>query len=97
MHNQIENSKGKKLYMLTIVCTNDIQPIIIVDTWKGCINRFNQHTLEINSDVLFMQLIHKEIKEDNKFAKAYMRCNRKGSESDYFKYITIEPLYTDAW
>lgn len=44
-----------------------------------------------------MQLIHKEIKEDNKFAKAYMRCNRKGSGSDYFKYITIEPLYTDAW
>ena len=40
--------------MLTIVCTNDIQPIIIVDTWKGCVKRFNQHTLEINSDVLFM-------------------------------------------
>ena len=97
MYNQIENPRGKKLYMLTIVCTNDIQPIIIVDTWKGCVNRFNQYTLEINSDVLFMQLIHKEIKEDNKFAKAYMRCNRKGSESDYFKYITIEPLYTDAW
>lgn len=97
MCNQIENRKGEKLYMLTIVCTNDIQPIIIVDTWKGCVKRFNQHTLEINSDVLFMQLIHKEIKEDNKFAEASMRCNRKGWGNDYFKYITIEPLYIDAW
>ena len=34
MYNQIENPRGKKLYMLTIVCTNNIQPIIIVDTWK---------------------------------------------------------------
>ena len=41
--------------------------------------------------------IHKKINEERHLAEASVRCNRKGLGSDYFKYITIEPLYTEAW
>nr|UVX92687.1 MAG: hypothetical protein [Bacteriophage sp.] len=44
----------------------------------------------------FAQLIHKDIDEEYHKAEASVRCNRKGWGSDYFKYITIEPLYTKA-
>ena len=56
--------------MLTIVCTNDIQLIIIVDTWKGCINRFNQNTLEINNGIKIMAASKKDaIKKYNHHKK----------------------------
>ena len=48
---------------------------------------------EQDDDRFFAQLIHKKLNELGT-AEASIRCNRKGS--DYFKYITIEPLYTDA-
>lgn len=30
-------------------------------------------------------------------ANALVICNTKGCGSNYFKNITIEPLYTEAW
>ena len=54
-------------------------------------------TTEVNDDRFFAQLIHKEINEEFHKAEASMRCNRKGWGNDFFKYITIEPLYTQAW
>lgn len=44
-----------------------------------------------------LNLYTKKINEEFNTAEAFMRCNRKGWGSDYFKYITIEPLYTEAW
>lgn len=38
-----------------------------------------------------------QVDEISHTAEASMRCNRKGWGSDFFKYITIEPLYTEAW
>lgn len=97
MYNQIENRKGEKLYILTVVSTNDIQPYITASTWEGCIKKLEQLTLEVDNDRLFAQLIHKEINKDCHRAEASMRCNKKGWGSDYFQYITIDSLYTDAW
>lgn len=97
MYNQITNKKGEKLYILTSVSTNDIKPYIKVDTWEKCKEQLEHITIEQDGVSFFAQLIHKEIDEEFNTAEASMRCNRKGWGSDYFKYITIEPLYTDAW
>ena len=97
MYSQIKNTNEEKLYIFTVVSTNDIKPYIKVDTWKGCIKKLEQVTTEVNNDRFFAQLIHKEINKDYYRAEASMRCNKKGWGSDYFQYITIEPLYTNAW
>lgn len=59
--------------------------------------RLEQVTTEVDNDRILAQLVHKEINESTNTASASMRCNKKGWGSDYFEYITIEPLYTDAW
>lgn len=97
MYGQITNEKGEKLYILTSVSTNDIKPYIKVDTWEKCKDLFSRMTIEQDDNRFFAQLIHKEVDEENHEAEASMRCNRKGWGNDYFKYITIEPLYTEAW
>lgn len=97
MYEQITNKKGENLYILTSVSTNDIKPYIKVDTWTKCREMLERMTIEGNDDRSLVQLIHKEINEKFNTANASMRCNRKGWGSDFFKYITIEPLYTKAW
>lgn len=97
MYSQIKNTKGEDLYIITIVSTNDIQPNVIVSTREGCAKRLEQITLEVDNDRFFAQLIHKEIDEENYKAEASMRCNQKGWGPDFFRYMTINPLYTEAW
>ena len=97
MYGQILNTDGKELYLLTLVSTNDIKPYTKVDTWAKCKEQLERMTVETDNDMFFAQLIHKEVNEKLHKAEASMRCNRKGWGSDYFKYITIEPLYTEAW
>lgn len=70
---------------------------IKVDTWEKCKELFTQMTSERDDDRFFAQLIHKEVDEELHSAEASMRCNRKGWGNDYFRYITIKPLYTGAW
>ena len=96
MCGQITNREGEKLYILTVVSTNDIKPYIKINTWEKCKELFTQIITEQDDDRFFAQLIHKKLNELGT-AEASMRCNRKGWGSDYFKYITIEPLYTQAW
>ena len=45
MYSQIKNTKGEDLYIITVVSTNDIQPLIITSTWEGCIKKLEQITL----------------------------------------------------
>ena len=97
MYGQITNKKGEKLYILTAVSTNDIRPYVTVNTWGKCKETLERITIEKDTSTFFAQLIHKEIHEDNNTANVSMRCNKIGWGSDYFKYITIEPLYTEAW
>lgn len=97
MFDQVKNRKGEKLYILTVVHTNEISPKITVDTWEGCKKKFESFCEEINNDRFFAQLIHKEINEEVYKAKASMRCNQKGWGADFFRYMTIESIYTEAW
>lgn len=97
MYSNIRNKKGEELYILIVVSTNDIKPYILVNTWENCIARFNHLTVETDNDRVFAQKIHKVVDDERHLAEASMRCNRKGWGSDFFKYITIEPLYTEAW
>lgn len=92
----ITTTKGEPLYILTAVSTNDIRPYVTVNTWAKCKITLEQMTTEIDNDIFFAQLIHKSINEEYHSAEASMRCNKIGWGSDYFKYITIEPLYTEA-
>ena len=97
MYEQIKNKKGEDLYILTSVSTNDIKPYIKIDTWTKCKEQLERITTEKDDVSFFDQLIHKEFDKVFHKAEASMRCNRKGWGSDYFKYITIESLYTEAW
>lgn len=72
------NEKGEKLYILTVISTNDIKPYIRVNTWEKCKELFSKMITEQDDDRLFAQLIHKEIDEEFHKAEASMRCNRKG-------------------
>lgn len=92
----ITTTKGEPLYILTAVSTNDIKPYITVNTWAKCKEQLEYMTEETDNDRLFVQLIHKEVNEEFHKAEASVRCNRKGWGYDFFKYITIEPLYTEA-
>lgn len=97
MFGQITNKKGENLYILTSVSTDDIKPYFHVDTWERCKELFNKMTVKQDDDSFFAQLIHKKINETMQIAEASVRCNKRGWGSDFFKYITIEPLYTQAW
>lgn len=97
MYEQITNKKGEKLYILTAVSTNDIKPYITVNTWEKCKEQLERMTVETDNDMFFAQLIHKKVNEEFHKAEASIRRNRKGWDSDFFKYITIKPLYTEAW
>lgn len=97
MYSQIKNTEGEKLYILTIVSTNDIMPHITVNTWEKCINKFEVFTEELDNASFFAQLIHKNISKETHTAEASMRHNNKGWGPDFFSYISINPLYTEAW
>lgn len=97
MFDQIRNPEGEKLYCLTSVSTNTIVPLIVVDTWEKCLKKLEEATTEIDTNNFFAQLIHKEIDGENYRAEASMRCNKKGWGNDFFKYLTLTPLYTGSW
>lgn len=97
MYKQITNKNGEKLYLLTLVLTNNIKPYIRINTWAKCKELLERVTIEKDTSIFFAQLIHKEVNEEFHKAEASMRCNEKGWNDDFFKYITIEPLYTEDW
>ena len=97
MYSQIKNTKGKKLYIFTISNTNYIKPYIYVNTWEKCLNKFKECTKELDNDSFFAQIIHKNISEETHIANALMKRNNKNWGYDFFNYITINPLYTEAW
>lgn len=91
MYDIARNKNGEKLYILVDIKTNSIKANTYVSTWENVIERFNMLTEENDDSNYFAQLIHKTISETG--AEASMRCNKRGWGYDYFRYITIEPLY----
>lgn len=97
MLNQIENRKGEKLYIFITSSTNSIKSYTYVNTWEECLKTFEECTKELDNESFFAQIIHKNINEETHTAEAEMRHNQKDWGYDYFNYITILPLYTEAW
>ena len=89
----LKNKKGEDLYLFMCVSTNDIKPYTYIDTWENCVSKLESYTEEIDNDRFFAQLIHKTIDKDYGRAKASMRCNKIGWGFDFFRYITIEPIF----
>ena len=97
MFDQITNKRGEELYILTTVYTSDLAHSIIVNTWEKCKEYLENITTERSGPEGFTQLIHKEIFEEKHLANASIRCGGEIGKRDYFAYLTIEPLYTEAW
>lgn len=97
MYGQITNREGEKLYILTVVYTKDINPYITVNTWEKCKEKLEYMTTGKDSSRLLTQLTYKKINEELGIAKVSIRRNKRGWGCDYFIYITIKPLYTEAW
>lgn len=97
MYNQIKNTKGEKLYIFIISNTNPIKPYTYINTWEKCLKKFEECTKELNNDIFFAQIIHKNISEETHTANALIKRNNKNWGYDFFNYITINPLYTEAW
>ena len=97
MYSQIKNTKGEKLYIFTISNTNSIKPCIYVNTWEKCLKKFKECIKELDNNSFFTQIINKNISEETYTAEALMKCNNRDWNYDYFSYITINPLYTEAW
>lgn len=95
MFEQLKNSKGEKLYLLVKINTNNIEPYTRVFSWEKALEMLNSLTTEVDNESFFVQLIHKEIDAEAHTAKASMRQNHKGWGSDFFAYITIQPIYGD--
>ena len=95
MFEQLKNSKGENLYLFVKISTNSIEPYTRVCTWEQALEKFNSFTTEMDNESFFAQLIHKEIDAETHTAEASMRQNHKGWGSDFFTYITIEPIYGD--
>lgn len=89
----LKNKKGEDLYLFVVVATNEIKPYTCVDTWENCVSKLESYTEEADNDRFFAQLIHKKINKDYGSAEASMRCNRIGWGFDFFRYITIEPIF----
>ena len=56
MFDQIKNRKGEKLYILTVVSTNDIMPHNTVDTWENCKKKFESFCQEVNNNRFFLSV-----------------------------------------
>lgn len=56
MFDQIKNRKGEKLYIFTVVSTNNIMPHITVDTWKDCKRKFEIFCQEADNDRFFLSV-----------------------------------------
>ena len=95
MFEQLKNSKGERFYLFIKVDTNSIKPYTKVCTWKDALSSLDSFTTEVDNETFSAEFINKEINEEFHRAEASMRCNKKGWGSDYFSYITIEPLYGD--
>lgn len=91
MYDIAKNKNGEDLYLLVDVKTNSIKPYTYINTWVKVMEKFEALTEENDDTNYFAQIVHKIISKTG--AEASMRCNKRGWGYDYFRYITVEPLY----
>ena len=91
MYDIAKSKNDEDLYLLVDVKTNSIKPYTYISTWGKVMDKFETLTEENDDTNYFAQIVHKIISKTG--AEASMRCNKRGYGCDYFRYITVEPLY----
>jgi hypothetical protein len=89
---QITNQKGEKLYLLTIVRTNEVtMPFTSLVTWDEAQRRFNNFTREREDDSWSKKIVKLQKTESRLYA--VMITNQKGCGPDYFEICSLQPAY----
>jgi hypothetical protein len=89
---QLTNQKGEKLYLLTIVKTNEVtSPFTSLVTWEKAQKRFANFTEEREDDSWSKKIVKLQKTESRLYA--VMITNQKGWGSDYFEIFSLEPAY----
>lgn len=89
---QLNNQKGEKLYLLTIVKTNEItMPFTSLVTWEEGMKRFQTFTREQEDDNWSKKVVKSQKSESRLYA--VMITNQKGWGPDYFEIFSLQPAY----
>lgn len=89
---QLTNQKGEKLYLLTIVKTNEVtSPSTYLTTWEEAQRRFYNFTQEREDDSFSKKIV--KLKESESRLYAIMVTNQKGWGPDYFEIFSLQPAY----
>lgn len=89
---QLTNKKGEKLYLLTIVKTNEITvPSTSLVTWEEAQKRFSNFTREQDDDSCSKKIVKLQKSESRLYA--VMITNRRGWTTDYFEIFNLQPAY----
>ena len=89
---QLNNQKGEKLYILTIVKTNEVtMPFTSLVTWDEGMKRFQTFTKEQEDDNWSKKVVKSQKSESRLYA--VMITNQKGWGPDYFEVFSLQPAY----
>lgn len=89
---RLTNQKGEKLYLLTIIKTNEITlPYTYLVTWEEGKERFCNFTKEREDDSWSKKVV--TLKESESRLYAIMITNQKGWGPDYFEVFSLQPAY----
>lgn len=87
---KLTNQKGEKLYLLTIVKTNEITvPFTSLVTWEEGQRRFSNFTREQEDDSCSKKTVKLQKSESRLYA--VMITNRRGWSTDYFEIFNLQP------
>lgn len=87
---QLTNQKGEKLYLLTIVKTNEITvPFTSLVTWEEGQRRFSNFTREQEDDSCSKKTV--KLQKSEQRLHAVMITNRRGWTTDYFEIFNLQP------
>lgn len=89
---QLTNQKGEKLYLLTIVKTNEVTiPFTSIVTWDEGMKRFQTFTREQEDDNWSKKVVKSQKYESRIYA--VMITNQKGLGPDYFEVFSLQPAF----
>ena len=89
---QLNNQKGEKLYLLTIVRTNEVtMPFTSLVTWDEGMKNFQAFTREQEDDNWSKRIVKLQKTESRLYA--VMITNQKGWGPDYFEIFSLQPAF----
>lgn len=92
---RLKNKNNEELFTLSIIDSNDLNfPIIRVNTWDHCLKEFSSLIKERDDKEWLVKPVKVETHE-GLWATAIVLSNHRGWGGDYFRYIKIDPAWTD--